>query len=58
MSKETNSEKLFTPPKNPQKSDVKRPIKDSEEIMMTTIEDLMEQFVDNFSFLHSKERKG
>jgi hypothetical protein len=54
MSKETNSEKLFTSPKSLKKSDVKRPVKDNEERMVTTIEDLIEQFVDNFNFLHSK----
>jgi hypothetical protein len=30
MSKETNIEKFFTPPKSPQKSDVNRHVKDSE----------------------------
>jgi hypothetical protein len=44
--------------KSPQKSDVKRSTKNSEERMMSTIEDLTEQIVDNFNLLHSKERKG
>jgi len=31
MSRETNTEKFFTPPKNPQKSDVNWHIKDNED---------------------------
>lgn len=54
MSKETNNEKLFTPPKSPQKSDVERPARDNEKKTTITIEDLIKQFVDNFSLLHSK----
>lgn len=58
MFKQTNNEELFTSPKSPQKNDVKKPTKDSEEKMMTIIKDLMEQFANNFNLLHSKERKG
>jgi hypothetical protein len=37
---------------------VERPVRDSEIRTMTTIENLIKQFVNNFSLLHSKERKG
>jgi hypothetical protein len=37
MSKETNSEKLFTPPKSPKKSDVNRHARDSENNMTTML---------------------
>jgi len=40
MFEETNSEKLFTPLESPQKNDVKRPTRDSEERMTITIKDL------------------
>lgn len=58
MFEETNSEKLFIPPKSPQKNDVKRPTRDSEERMTIAIKDLMKQFANNFNLFHSKERKG
>jgi hypothetical protein len=37
---------------------VKRLPRNSEKKMTTTIEDLTEQFANNFNLLHSKERKG
>jgi hypothetical protein len=66
MSKETNTEKFFTLPKSLQKSDVNRHVRDSEDNITTlsrcrhssVIENLMEEFVDNFSLLASKEKKG
>jgi predicted transcriptional regulator len=58
MSKETNSEELFILPKSFQKSDVKRHVKDNDERMTTTIEDLTKQFVKKFNFFQSKKRKG
>jgi predicted transcriptional regulator len=58
MSKEINNEELFTLLESLQKSDVKRHVKDNEERMMTTIKDLIEQFVKKINFFHSKERKG
>jgi hypothetical protein len=58
MFKEANNEKLFTLPESLKKSDVKRHVKDNEERMTTTIEDLTEQFVKKFNFFHSKEKKG
>jgi hypothetical protein len=65
MSKETNIEKFFTPPKSPQKSDVNRHAKYSENNKTTlsrgmhsnTIEELTKQVVNNFSLPTSKERK-
>ncbi len=36
---------------------MERLARDSEEKMTTTIEDLTKQFTNNFSLLHSKERK-
>jgi hypothetical protein len=54
MSKETNNEKLFIRPKSLQKSDVERPISDNEKRMTIAIEDLIKQFANNFSLLHSK----
>jgi len=58
MSVETNNEGLFTRPESPQKSDVKRLAKDSEERTMIMIENMTEWFVDNFNLFHSKESKG
>ncbi len=58
MSEKINKEELVTLLENPQKSDVERPAKDSEERTTIAIENLMKQFVDNFSIFHSKERKG
>ncbi len=55
---ETSKEELVIPPKSPKKSDVERLARDSEIRTTTTIENLVEQFVNNFSLLHSKERKG
>jgi predicted AAA+ superfamily ATPase len=40
------------------KSVMKRLAKNSEEILTIIIEDLMEQFVESFNLLHSKERNG
>lgn len=57
MFKEINKEELVTSPESPQKSDVERFVRDSEEKTTTAIEDLMEQFINNFNLLHSKERK-
>jgi hypothetical protein len=37
---------------------VERPTRDSEERTTITIEDLIEQFANNFNLLHSKEKKG
>jgi hypothetical protein len=37
---------------------VKRHARGSEERMTIIIKDFMEQFVDNFNLLHSKERNG
>lgn len=66
MSRETNTEKFFTPPKNPQKSDVNWHIKDNEDSKtnllgcrhLSIMEKLMEQFVDNFSLRASKQKKS
>ncbi len=58
MFEEINREELVTLLKNPQKSDVERLAKDSEERTTTVIKDMMKQFADNFSLFHSKERKG
>jgi hypothetical protein len=66
MSKETNNEKCFTLPKSLQKSDVNRHVRDSEDNITTlsgcthssVIENLMEEFAENFSLLASKEKKG
>jgi hypothetical protein len=37
---------------------VKRPTRDSEERTIITIEDLIEQFADNFNLFHSKKKRG
>jgi hypothetical protein len=58
MFEKINKEELITSPESPQKSDVERSVKDNEERMTTIIEDLMEQFANNFNLLHSKEMKG
>ncbi len=66
MSKETNTEKFFTQPKSPKKSDVNRHARDSEDNKTTlsrckhlnVIKELIEQFVKNFSILASKNKKG
>jgi len=66
MSRETNIERFFTPPRSPQKSDVNWHIKDSEDNKtillgckhLSTMEELMEHFVDNFSLHASKQKKS
>ncbi len=66
MFEETNSEKLFTPAKSFQKSDVNRHAKNTEDNMTTmlgcrhlnVIDDLTNQFANNFSLLTSKEKNG
>jgi len=66
MSKETNIKKFFTRPKSPQKSDVNRHVKNSEDSITTllgckhssAIEELTEQFTNNFNLLASEKKKG
>ncbi len=63
---ETYSEKFFTSPKSPKKIDVNRHAINSENnitivlkcMHLNVIKDLRKQFVDNFSFLTSKEKEG
>ncbi len=62
MLEKTNNEEFFILPKSFQKNDMNRCAKDSENNIITmsgckhssSIENLMEQFVDNFTFLVSK----
>ncbi len=66
MSEETDIEEVFTPPKRPQKSDVNRHAKDSENNKTTlsggrhssVIEKWTKQYANNFSLPTSKEKKG
>ncbi len=52
MFEEINREELVTLLKNPQKSDVERLAKDSEERTTTVIKDMMKQFADNYKWCH------
>ncbi len=66
MSKKTNIEELFISLESPQKSDVNRHARNSEDNKTTllgcnhlnVIEKLTKQFADNFNLLTSKEKKG
>jgi len=66
MFEKTNSEKLFTPAESIQKSDVNRHARNSEDNMTTTlgcrhlnvIDDLRNQFANNFSLFALKEKNG
>ncbi len=61
---ETNTKEFFIPPKSLQKSDVNRHVKNSEDNKTTLLgckdssimEELIEQFTDNFKLLASKEK--
>jgi hypothetical protein len=66
MLEKTNNGEFFISPKSFQQNDMNRRARDSENNIITmsgckhssSIENLMEQFVDNFTFLVSKEKKG